>query len=306
MMVRNVLITGSGGFVGRHLVSRLAARRDLRVFCVSRTAGAIGDTVIDAVDLTDGPVWESWLHGKPPFAAVIHLASEIPRSGRVDDNDRLLIRNLDSTSNALKAVSKERGVFVYASSAFAYDHTTQSPAVESDRLSPASFYHLSKICGEAVVSITAVRLRFRAVSLRLAAPYGWGQDPSTVLWRFLLSARQSHEINVYGTGERSQDYVHIDDVVTAFELAMDRPAAGVFNIASGSSVTMRRLAELARSVTPGSTSDIRLNAEPDPQDGTIWQFSIRKAQTELGYAPRVGLAEGLGQVATRLAEVHST
>jgi nucleoside-diphosphate-sugar epimerase len=254
------------------------------------------------VDLTDGEAWDAWLSQAPSFDVVIHLAAEIPRPGRIEDSELLLLRNLESTRKALKAVSTGRGVFVYASSAFVYDPAGQRPAVESDCVAPTSFYHLSKTAGEALVSVATTRLDARAVSLRVSAPYGWGQEPATVLWRFLYAARQSRDITLFGSGERRQDFVHVDDVVTAVECVIDRPVAGTFNIASGSSVTMRRLAELARAVTPGSTSSVRATGDADPQEGVHWRFSIEKARTELGYTPRVSLKEGLTDLAARLAE----
>src|SRR6185295_11113610 len=112
-------------------------------------------------------------------------------------------------------------VFVYASSAFAYDPTV-SPATERSPISPSTFYHLSKVCGESIVDLSTARHPCRAVALRIAAPYGWGQSMTTVLWRFLLAARDSREIMLLGAGTREQDFVHVEDVVTAVEYAIDR------------------------------------------------------------------------------------
>jgi UDP-glucose 4-epimerase len=135
------------------------------------------------------------------------------------------------------------------------------------------------------------------VSLRIAAAYGREQKQDTVLWRYIRAASDSRDLAVWGSGSRSQDFVHVSDVVTAFELAMDRSVSGVFNIGSGVSITMRELAEAARDATPGSSSAVAFPGISDPQEGRRWQFSIEKARKELGYSPQIGIHDGLKAIA---------
>ena len=75
--------------------------------------------------------------------------------------------------------------------------------------------------------------------------------------------------------------------------ACKKKASGVYNIASGKSVTMCELAKTVLSVEPQSKSKIVYSGTPDSQETYRGEFSIEKAQDSLGYVPRTPLEKGL-------------
>src|SRR5206468_6039704 len=106
----------------------------------------------------------------------------------------------------------------------------------------------------------------RAGIFRLVAPYGPRQTRNTVLRRFLDLALSDQPLRYYGTGERTQDFLHVDDAAGAIALAARHRAAGTFLLASGTAIRMRDLAKLVIEAT-GSRSTVEAAGVSDPEEG---------------------------------------
>jgi nucleoside-diphosphate-sugar epimerase len=291
--MRNVLVTGATGFVGRHLVELLRAQPGVRVRALSRRGGAVGSTPVDVVDLAEPGALEAWGAGEPRLEAIFHLAAELPDSG-ASDGEAILARNVAATRAALSLAERHGAFMIYASSAFIYKPGDGVPIEESQPPLPSSLYHESKWIGE---KLCRELRRVPGVQLRIGAVYGAGQLARTVLTIFISRARASQDLLVHGSGRRSQDFVHVSDVVQAMWQAFQAKSEGPFNVASGTSIAMWDLAHLVRSCVPGCDSAVRYSGAPDPQDDVRWAFSIARAREQFGFAPAVRLEDGIRQLA---------
>jgi nucleoside-diphosphate-sugar epimerase len=130
--------------------------------------------------------------------------------------------------------------------------------------------------------------------LRFFSVYGPGQQAhggSGVVSIFVRAALAGEPLVIHSAGRR--DFTHARDVAHAIGLALDTPADGthrVYNIATGIGTPFSRLAEL---VVKLSGSKSRLEERISEPAGHDLVADISRAQVELGYAPCVGLRDGL-------------
>ena len=294
-MTLNLLVTGATGFVGRHLTEFLSLQAGVRLRAVSRRGGNVGPTLVDAVNLELPGALEAWSAAAPRFDAVFHLAARVPGHG-IADSESLLLANLAGTRSAL-ALAEAHGAFmVYASSAFIYEPGDGEPVTESQTPHPGSYYHSSKLAGEQLCR-ASVHAGVPGVQLRIAAVYGPGQVSPTVLQLFVTRAKVSQDLLVHGSGRRTQDFVHVDDVVRAMWQAFLARSDGPFHVASGASIAMWDLATLVRACVPETGAVVRFSGQPDPQENARWVFSIARARAAFGFEPRVRLEDGIRQLA---------
>lgn len=287
-----VFVTGAQGFLGRAVALGLH-RAGHAVVSVARRAEAVSPEIPHvALDLESGS-YDALAEGAKEGGAMVHFAARLPVAPVTDAEAAASNRLMDD--RVMEFCGAHGLALVYASGMF----YRRSPEVltEAAELDPRTLYHREKASSEE--RGLAAGVTFSA--LRLSAPYGAGQQVRTVLKIFLERARRSEAIQYFGAGTREQDFTHVRDVVAAARACLERPATGVFNIASGVPVTMRELAELVVAATPGSASEIRAAGAPDPQDGYPARYSIARAADILGWRPRVTLADGVREWASALA-----
>jgi dTDP-L-rhamnose 4-epimerase len=182
---------------------------------------------------------------------------------------------------------------------------------EAKRPSLASVYAITKYTQERLVLTVAPPYGMEAVALRLFNVYGAGQalsNPYTgVLAIFASRLLHNQRPLVFEDGRQRRDFVHVDDVVSAFVLALESETAsgGVFNIGSGRSVTV---SEVARSFAvamgrPELTPEITNKA----RTGDIRHCfaDITLAQRILGYTPRRSFADSFGELAEWVSRQQS-
>jgi nucleoside-diphosphate-sugar epimerase len=294
--VYHVLITGATGFIGRRLVRVVMEQNGVAMSAVSRTGGRCDGLIVDALDLSSDVDIDRWAEGKPRFDSIFHLAAEIP-SSTSEDLEALFIRNMAMTANVLRLARRNMSTIIYASSAYIYDgHATERPFVEESRPLARTYYHLSKLAGELLLQTGSRRHGVPVACLRIASPFGPGQPARGVLRAFLSQAREGKDLILSGSGERRQDFVHVDDVSQAMWLAFIQGATGVFNVASGRSVSMKELAAIIVAALPGTGSRIKWSGDTDPLDAERWVFSIERARRELGFNPRFDLQRELSSL----------
>jgi UDP-glucose 4-epimerase len=168
-----------------------------------------------------------------------------------------------------------------------------SVKTESADPKPVGPYVAQKVQSEKFGQALLLNNGINFISLRISAPYGPGQKSRTVLNIFIERALKGLALLYHGTGSRQQTFTHIDDVVHAFDRAIESGASGIFNIAGSEFVTVKQLADLVVSIIPNCASEVRPSEIKDPQEGATAMFSITKARQILGWRPTVSLKTGL-------------
>jgi nucleoside-diphosphate-sugar epimerase len=175
---------------------------------------------------------------------------------------------------------------VYASGCGLYDAFDPREKDENARLIPRTHYQAAKLEGE---------LRFASLQhaciARLSSPYHEEMREGSVLVRFLDAARRGEALQVWGTGQREQDFIHCSDIGDFISRAVRAGASGVFNVAQGCPATMAGLAQA--SVRVAGRGQVHIGSREDPEERATARISIEKAKRVLGWMPRISLDQGL-------------
>jgi UDP-glucose 4-epimerase len=296
------LVTGGAGFIGSHLAARLLADghkiRVLDNFATGRRSNI--DAIGGEIELVEGDVqsYERVHNAVRGCEVVFHQAAlpSVPRS--IQDPLTSNATNVIGTLNVLLA-ARDEGVrrVVFGSSSSVYGANPELPKREDMAALPISPYATAKLASEGYCRSFGVAYGLETVALRYFNVFGARQDPTSqyaaVIPSFITALLDHHPITIFGDGEQSRDFTHVDNVVEANLLAMDAPnvAGQVFNVACGRMVTINELvfvlaeligAEAETVYAPGRAGEVHRSCA-----------SLARARAELGYDPEVDLREGL-------------
>lgn len=225
---------------------------------------------------------------------VFHLAAQagVRRSwGR--DFTVYTTNNIEATQVLLEAcVALPLERLVYASSSSVYGDNVAMPMREDALPQPVSPYGVSKLAAEQLCYLYHVNYGVPTVALRYFTVYGPRQRPDMGFHRFLRAAILGEPITLFGDGEQTRDFTFVADAVSATVAAATRGAPGrVYNIGGGSRVTINHALDIIGHVArrrPLVTDD---SVQKGDMRHTYADTSLARA--DLGFAPSVGLDEGL-------------
>lgn len=195
--------------------------------------------------------------------------------------------------------------FVYASSSSVYGDAERYPTDEALLPRPFSPYGVTKLAGEHLVLLYGRNFGLPVAALRYFTVYGPRQRPDMAFHRFCRSLLRGEEILVYGDGKQSRDFTFIDDAIEANVRAWQRSAPqGVYNIGGGSQVdVLESIAILEKAL--GAKAKLRFEPRP-PGDPLRTRADAARLQADLGYATRVGIADGLAAEAAWARTLYGT
>lgn len=276
-----VLITGASGHVGGAIASHLIGLGWEVAGLDCRPAHIPGLARHVQADIGSQSALETIIAGIPPCAGIVHAAATLEKDPYAD---AISLTNCFGTQQVLK-LAKQWHVasFIFLSSVPVIGLPRQHPVTEEHPVDPPTAYHASKLFGEHLVRI-ANRQREIGATFRLTSPVGPGMPGNRIFSVFVDRARAGQPIHLAGQGSRRQNYVDVRDIARAVELCLKDRVTGLFNIAGGTSISNRELAETCVRVL-NSCSPIRFSGKPDSEDGIIWDVSIEKARKRFGYEP---------------------
>ena len=298
------LVTGAAGFIGSHLVEKLLAA---------------GDEVVGVDNFLDNYPRHFKEHNLAPFSGqpnftfvgqdllrmdlksllrdvemVFHLAAQPGvRSSWGSEFNRYTENNITATQLLLEAAKdSELAKFVYASTSSVYGDTDDLPMREEGGTRPVSPYGATKLAAEHLCHLYCKAFGVPTVALRFFTVYGPRQRPDMFFHIFMRALRRGEEVPLYDDGEQTRDFTFCGDIVDGILGAAAYPGQGeVFNLGGGSEVSLLHAISLAEKVSGRQAKLKRF----DRQKGDVRHTSARidHARSRLGYAPKVGLKEGL-------------
>ncbi len=225
---------------------------------------------------------------------VFHLAAQAGvRKSWGSDFAIYTVNNIQATQVLLEACARltmER--VVYSSSSSVYGDHVPMPMREDALPQPVSPYGVSKLAAEQLCYLYFANYGVPAVSLRYFTVYGPRQRPDMGFHKFLRATILGEPISVYGDGEQTRDFTFVADAVHANIAAATRGIPGrVYNIGGGSRVSVNEVLDMIGRVAgrrPIVTVDPVQKGDMRHTYADTWL-----AKTDLGFAPTVGLEEGL-------------
>jgi len=281
MRLGQVLVTGAGGFVGRHLTDR------------ARTLGIL--TVASEGDLHHPDAARRAVAEARP-SAVVHLAG-VPVDG--SGAHVALAANAAICSNLLNAVAEHApGVpLLVPGSAAEYGLGSPDPLIESAPLAPVSAYGAMKLALErACLAAEGVRVIW-ARSFNHLGP-GQGVDAPVAGWARQLAEAERGGRRVLRTGrlEMVRDFLDVRDVADAYLALVASDAEGPVNVCSGRGV---RLQEVVDRLVDAATVEVSIETDPKLLRGVDPPTVVGnpgRLRTLTGWQPARRLEESLGDV----------
>ncbi|MEO3875533.1 NAD-dependent epimerase/dehydratase family protein [Nonomuraea sp. B12E4] len=287
------LVTGSAGFVGRHMVAALA------------DCGFLVDGCDIASPISRRDALSLFREDARRFDLVVHAAATAPHRAAIDGQPMNLALDLtlDSAMFAWAVRTRQRRV-LYLSSSAAYptdyqdDFATARPLCEDmirfDRYNigtPDSSYGWAKLTGEKLAAAASAA----GVAVHVVRPFsGYGEDQGTA-WpfgAFMARAKRCEDpFTIWGSGEQVRDWIHIDDVVAGALAVVDADVREPVNLCTGVGTSMIDLARMVcaeAGYEPCFSTDLRAPA------GVAYRVGDPTRLFDI-YRPRVSLGEGVAR-----------
>jgi UDP-glucose 4-epimerase len=301
MRNKKVLVTGGAGFIGSNLVRHLIKEENSVTVLDNFMSGyrsnldSFPSVRIIEGDVRDHTAVEEAIQGAE---VVFHLAASVGNKRSIDHPLIDAEINVLGTLQILEAARKA-GVrkIVTSSSAGIFGELRTMPIKEDHPVEPDSPYGCTKLCEEKLCLAYAKLYPIEAVCLRYFNVYGPNQrfdSYGNVIPIFVFRMLRNETLIIYGDGEQTRDFVHVDDVVQANIKAADSVEfSGALNIASGTSVTINRLVEIITK-DKGNAIKIEHSAER-PGDVRHSLADLSFAYQRINYIPSINLENGIDE-----------
>ena len=313
-MTRRVLVSGGAGFIGSHVAEAYLAAGDevtvLDDLSTGRRENLPRGVRFVHADIRSAEARDLLAQGR--FELLNHHAAQMDVRRSVADPLFDLDVNLRGLLNLLEG-ARAGGVrrVVFASSGgVVYGDATAPPCREGAAKLPISPYGVAKLASEHYLMAYSRLYGLDVASLRYSNVYGPRQNAegeAGVVAIFSRKMLAGEPLTIFGDGEQTRDMVYVKDVAAANLAASDRPLpppegldTRAWNIGTGVETSVKRLAELLAAAA-GRRPPIRYAPER-PGELRRSALAVEKAGHELGWAPRTGLADGLGVTLRSLAE----
>lgn len=250
------LVTGGSGFIGSN-VSKMLLSKGVEVVVYDNLSSGNYDNIRDMnLQFIKGDVLDkdAVIEACRGVDVVFHLAASVGRQRSIDYPQLDSEINLVGTINVLEGM-RANGVkkIVYSSSAAIFGEL-QSPEIDENHPQNAdSPYGVSKLAAEKMILSYADIYDMTAVCLRYFNIYGVNQRYDlygNVIPIFAHRLFAGESLLIYGDGSQTRDFVNVYDVARANVMAgMEYPETNVFNLGSGASITINRLAEMMQEIS---------------------------------------------------------
>lgn len=296
--MKNVLILGGQGFIGYNLTKKLISENlKISIFekYINEERKLQGCKYVsgDFVNIQNYPeIFED-------VDVVYHLISTTMPNKDISKIQFDIETNL-IPSVKLMDIAREKGVkkvIFVSSGGTIYGEQETSPTKEDAKKFPICAYGINKLAIEKYFYMFHKLFGLDYTILRLSNPYGLGHTSKSqgVINVFADKIKNNEDIEIWGTGEVSRDYIHIDDVISALYLSIKADAnEKILNISSGKAVSLNEIVNILKEVSGREFNVIYKNARDFDVKTNCLDNSL--AKEVLGWKPEISLKEGISRL----------
>ncbi len=297
--METVIVTGVAGFIGSNLAQRLLAERRYKVIGIDNLSQGTRENVPSGVEFHEADIRSKEIY--PLFEGanfVFHLAAKNCLSDCLEDPLATSDINVTGTVNVLEGARLGKiEKFIYADSSAEYEGITEFPS-RVDRVAPLGAYAVSKRGGALFCETYQKLFGMKLTILRYFNVYGPAQDwrrvIPPVMSAFIMKMLRGERPWIYGVGNKSRDFIYVDDVNDFHLLAMNdsRTDGRIFNLGSGKDYSVLDVYDRIAKQLKSDLKPIFKDELPGDTDRTLADIS---ESLVLGWRPKVGISEGIAK-----------
>lgn len=292
--MKRILITGVNGFIGNKVGLACINQEDMVYGLDLQTNSSLKLENYFCKDMVHDDLSEILNQCRPDV--IVHCAGSadvhLSISNPYDDFDR----NVKATNNLFNSmiIAGIRNCrVILMSSAAVYGNPYKLPIHEKDQLNPISPYALHKELVENIGLYFKQQYGYDIKILRVFSAYGPGLKKQ-LFWDMYQKAKKTGEINLYGTGRESRDYIYIDDLIRVIILMIYEEVLDfdIYNVANGKEITILEVAYTFANILGISRDSVHFNQEVREGDPLNWRASVMRIK-KMGYQQQVSLEKGI-------------
>ncbi len=231
----NILVTGAGGFIGRHLCNHWGARHKVVGItsknqhvdgCGSQIVCDLANKERSLADIAEG------LGIK--IDVITHLAGQLADTRTHTEQMDVFNENIKISETVAALAETLRPSKVINFSTMAVYPNVDGIYSEHSRIWCADnsdcLYGLSKFCAENMFSFILKKLNIKIVHLRLGQVYGDGMRSDRIMSVMQAELAKTKRITVFGNGERVSNFISVQKLLEIIDLFLDRDTEGIFNV----------------------------------------------------------------------------
>lgn len=298
MQDRRVLVTGGAGFIGSNLATALSEANDV----IALDNGYLGtpEHLDEDVTFVEGDVLDAEL--PTDVDVVIHLAALSSR-GMLEANPREGTRvNVEGFVNVVEqALEDDCSTILYASTSSFYNDDI--PAREDEPVRASTGYEASMLSRERYAEhyedsysdLAIAGLRFFSVYQGFGGAESHKGEYANTVSQWAEKIAGGEPPVLWGDGEQTRDFTHVEDVVNAIETIADHRLSGVYNIGTGTNYSFN---EMVAMINDELGTDVEPRYEPVPLDNYNYRqrAEISKLQDATGWESQIDFETGLARV----------
>ena len=279
-MKNSILITGTTGFIGKHLVKKIPDYN----MAIDQNGKKI-----------DLRIREEVLKIKR-VDIVIHLAGKIPSEKNYSKNI-FFEHNVLGTLNVLEYCIKKKVKKIIFVSSYVYGNPEKNPINEKNKIKPHNTYTKSKVLSEELCKIYAEKYKIEIIILRPFNIFGNLQKDNSLISNTIKSIKNNSHITIINKNDK-RDYLFIDDLINAIVKLIDYKCKfEIFNVGSGKSYSFENVVQLFEKKNKKKIKrkykTFKKNSIPKIQ------ADISKIKKEIKWIPRYTLEEGIEKIVSK-------
>ncbi|MDS0221210.1 NAD-dependent epimerase/dehydratase family protein [Haloarcula sp. S1AR25-5A] len=297
MESQRILVTGGGGFIGANLANTLAETNDV----IALDDGYLGtpENVSEDVEYVEQSVLDDDL--PTDVDVVFHLAALSSYAMHEDNPTHGARVNVEGFVNTVEQARDDGcDTIVYASTSSIYGSRT-NPSPEDMDVTVNTGYEASKMARETYAEyfqnhydLTLAGMRFFSVYQGYGGAEGHKGEYANVIAQFADDLANGDAPKLYGDGEQTRDFTHVDDIVRGLVQAAEHELNDVFNLGTGEAYDFNTVVEMLNDEL-GTDIEPEYVENPIPEDvyvhDTCADFS--KMHDATGWEPQISFEEGI-------------
>lgn len=283
-----ILIIGSKGFIGSHCLAYFNKEHEVWQCDVVSDYVSQNYFIVDATNAHYVDIFEKY-----KFDVCINCsgAASVPNSIKNPQRDFTL--NVQNVYKQLDAIRRYNSncKYINLSSAAVYGNPLSLPIKENAQLNPISPYGFHKKMAEEICEVFYKNYNIATCSLRIFSAYGPGLQKQ-LFWDLSKKAKEKN-IELFGTGKESRDFIYIADLIQAIEhvILKSKFDAEILNVASGKEITIKEVVEIFYGLYDNEVN-FNFKGQTRTGDPSNWKADISKIK-KYGFTSKYSMEYGL-------------